>query len=108
MKRVTLMLDEALLEEASRVFSTKTCSATVTAALTEVLRVRKVELLASFFGEKLWHGNLSRMRGDHTLSGIRKRPKLQTQELTFSSAAAAEGGGSTECKSKAACTGVSQ
>ena len=66
MKRTNLVLDPHLLEEAIRVFGTKTYSAAVNAALKEVLRVRHIQSLPQFFGSGLWEGNLAEMREDRT------------------------------------------
>ena len=66
MKRTNLVLDEQLLEEAMRELGVKTYSAAVNYALKEVLRIRKVQRLAEFFGKKLWRGDLSKMREDRT------------------------------------------
>ncbi len=65
MKRTNLVLDEHLLEEATRELGLKTYSATVNKALEEVLRMRKVQGLANLFGRVKWRGNLSEMREDH-------------------------------------------
>ena len=73
MKRTNLVLDEQLLEEATRELGLKTYSATVNHALKEVLRIRKVEGLAEFFGTNLWRGNLSKMREDRTVRLARRR-----------------------------------
>jgi hypothetical protein len=64
MKRTNLVLDEALLEEATRVLGVKTYSAAVNLALAETLRVKKVLEIPSFFGSGIWQGNLSEMRED--------------------------------------------
>jgi Arc/MetJ family transcription regulator len=74
MKRTNLVLDEQLLEEATRELGLKTYSATVNYALKEVLRIRKVERLPEFFGKKLWRGNLTKMREDRTARLSRRRP----------------------------------
>lgn len=65
MKRTNLVLDATLLEDAVRVLGAKTYSAAVNTALQEVLRVRKIQVLHSFFGQGLWRGDLSEMREDH-------------------------------------------
>ena len=73
------MLDEHLLEEATRALGAKTYSATVNLALAEALRVKKVMELPGFFGSQLWQGDLSAMREDRPpskrLSARRKRIK---------------------------------
>jgi len=73
MKRTNLLLDEQLLEEATRELGFKTYSAAVNHALKEVLRIPKVQRLAEFFGKKLWHRNLPKMRGDRTARLSRRR-----------------------------------
>jgi Arc/MetJ family transcription regulator len=64
MKRTNLVLDEKVLEEATRVLGAKTYSATVNLALEEVLRLRKIQSLPQFFGQGLWKGDLAEMRED--------------------------------------------
>ncbi len=64
MKRTNLVLDAPLLETATRVLGAKTYSAAVNMALAEVIRVRKIQSLRSFFGQGLWQGDLPHMRGD--------------------------------------------
>jgi hypothetical protein len=71
MKRTNLVLDENLLNEATRVLGVKTYSAAVNLALAETLRVKKVLDLPSFFGSGIWQGDLSEMREDQPR---RKRP----------------------------------
>ena len=64
MKRTNLVLNENVLEEATRVLGAKTYSATVNLALEEVLRLRKIQSLPQFFGQGLWKGDLAEMRED--------------------------------------------
>jgi Arc/MetJ family transcription regulator len=64
MKRTNLVLNGELLEEATRVLGVKTYSAAVNMALEEVLRIKKIQSLPSFFGRVKWEGDLSEMRGD--------------------------------------------
>ena len=71
MRRTNLVLDENLLDEATRVLGVKTYSAAVNLALAETLRVKKVLEIPSFFGSGLWQGDLSEMREDQPR---RKRP----------------------------------
>src|SRR5208282_2934061 len=59
MKRTNLVLDAQILEEATRVLGVKTYSATVNQALAEVIRIRKIQSLPSFFGNRLWEGELA-------------------------------------------------
>lgn len=67
------MLDEHVLEEATRELGLKTYSATVNYALKEMLRIRKVQRLPEFFGKKLWRGNLASMREDIPIRHSRRR-----------------------------------
>jgi len=64
MKRTNLVLDEHLLEEATRALGAKTYSAAVNTALAEVIRLKKIQELPRFFGTKLWEGDLAEMRDD--------------------------------------------
>jgi Arc/MetJ family transcription regulator len=64
MKRTNLVLNADLLEEATRALGLKTYSATVNQALAEVVRIRKIQSLPSFFGSRLWQGDLTEMRED--------------------------------------------
>jgi Arc/MetJ family transcription regulator len=62
MKRTHLLVDPDLLDEARRILGARTDAATVNLALQEVIRVRRVQSLAKFFGKGLWRGSLSAMR----------------------------------------------
>ncbi len=64
MKRTNLVLKAESLEQARQVLGAKTYSATVNQALEEVVRIRKIQSLPSFFGRALWEGNLEIMRED--------------------------------------------
>jgi len=64
MKRTNLVLEAKSLEQARQVLGAKTYSATVNQALEEVVRIRKIQSLPSFFGRALWEGNLEIMRED--------------------------------------------
>ena len=64
MRRTNLVLDENLLDEATRVLGVKTYSTAVNLALAETLRVKKVLEIPKFFGSGLWQGDLSEMRED--------------------------------------------
>jgi Arc/MetJ family transcription regulator len=64
MKRTNLVLDDKLLEDATRVLGVKTYSAAVNLALAEVVRMRKIQSLPRYFGQDLWHGSLDEMRSD--------------------------------------------
>jgi Arc/MetJ family transcription regulator len=64
MKRTNLVLDANILDEATRVLGLKTYSATVNRALAEVLRIRKIQSLSTFFASQMWEGDLAVMRED--------------------------------------------
>jgi Arc/MetJ family transcription regulator len=64
MKRTNLVLDEELLETATRVLGAKTYSAAVNTALEEVIRLKKIQEIPRFFGTRIWEGDLSEMRED--------------------------------------------
>jgi hypothetical protein len=55
------------------VLQAKTWSAAVNIALAEVLRVRRIQRIPSFFGEGLWEGNLAAMREDKPPRTTRRR-----------------------------------
>jgi hypothetical protein len=76
MKRTNLVLDAHLLDEATRVLQTTTWSAAVNLALAEVLRIRRIQSIPSFFGEGLWDGSLAEMREDKParITKRRRRP----------------------------------
>ncbi len=73
MKRTNLVLDEQTLEQATRELGLKTYSATVNYALKEILRIRRVEGLADFFGSNIWEGDLAEMREDRPARKPRRR-----------------------------------
>jgi hypothetical protein len=80
MKRTNLVLDEDLLKQVTHTLGVKTYSAAVNLSLAEILRIRKVQALPTFFGKGLWEGDLSEMREDkppatHRRSVSRKTTK---------------------------------
>lgn len=64
MKRTNLVLDEQLLEEASRLSGERTYSRTVERALEEFVRRVKARQILELAGSGLWEGSLSDMRRD--------------------------------------------
>ena len=64
MKRTNLVLDEKLLEEATRLSAQRTYSKTVDLALQEFVRRAKAGLILELAGSGLWQGNLREMRRD--------------------------------------------
>ena len=73
MRRTNLVLDEQLLEQATRVLGAKPYSAAVNTALQEVIRLKKVQRVADFFGSGIWEGDLATMREDKRVPGKRRR-----------------------------------
>jgi Arc/MetJ family transcription regulator len=62
MKRTTLVLDEHLLEEVTRVSGEKTYSRAVTKAMKDYLRRHRAGRILELAGSGLWEGDLSEMR----------------------------------------------
>ena len=73
MKRTNLVLDEALLEEATRLSGEKTYSRAVERALQEFVRRIKARQILTLAGTGLWEGDLSSMRRDSPRSNRRGR-----------------------------------
>ena len=64
MKRTSLVLDEALLEEAQRLSGENTYSKTVDRALAEFVRRARAGRILELAGSGLWEGDLTEMRDD--------------------------------------------
>ena len=64
MKRTNLVLDERLLEEATRLSAQRTYSKTVDLALSEFVRRARAGKILSLSGSGLWEGDLAAMRGE--------------------------------------------
>lgn len=64
MKRTNLVLDEKLLEEATRIAGQRTYSATVDLALSELVRRARAGKLLELAGAGFWEGDLGEMRRD--------------------------------------------
>jgi Arc/MetJ family transcription regulator len=64
MKRTNLVLDEKLLEEATRLSAQRTYSKTVGLALSEFVRRARAGKILELAGSGLWEGDLSVMRRD--------------------------------------------
>ena len=63
MKRTNLVLDEHLLEEATRLSGMKTYSKTVELALQDFVRRLRARQILSLRGSGAWEGELAVMRG---------------------------------------------
>lgn len=74
MKRTNLVLDEKLLEQVRREIGARTYSTTVNTALAELLRIRKIQGLAKYYGSNLWEGDLAEMREDDP-AAVDPRPR---------------------------------
>ncbi len=72
MKRTNLVLNEDLLEEATRLSGEKTYSAAVQRALQHLVDDMKARRILELAGTGLWQGDLAEMRGDRAPAG-RKR-----------------------------------
>lgn len=66
MKRTNLVLDEDVLEEATRLSGEKTYSATVQRALKELVRRARARQILELRGSGLWEGELEEMRQDRS------------------------------------------
>lgn len=73
MKRTNLVLDGALLEEATRLSGERTYSRTVERALQEFVNRAKARRILEFAGSGAWEGDLSVVREDRGVYRTRKR-----------------------------------
>jgi len=72
MKRTNLVVDEHLLEEATRLSGEKTYSRTVERALEDFVRRIKARQILSLSGTGLWEGDLAELRRDARSSSRRR------------------------------------
>ena len=73
MKRTNLVLDENLLEEATRLSGERTYSGAVNRALLDYVRRIRAGRILELSGKGLWEGTLSEMRRDRVAATPRKR-----------------------------------
>jgi hypothetical protein len=73
MKRTNLVLDERLLEEATRLSGERTYSRTVERALQDFVRRARARRILDLAGSGLWEGNLAAMREDRGVYRTRRR-----------------------------------
>lgn len=66
MKRTNLVLDEKLLEEATRLSGERTYSRAVERALQDFVRRVRAGRILELAGSGLWEGDLAKMRRDST------------------------------------------
>lgn len=64
MKRTNVVLDERLLEEATRLSGEKTYSGTIARALDDFVRRAKARRILELRGSGLWQGDVAEMRSD--------------------------------------------
>ncbi|TDI48052.1 MAG: type II toxin-antitoxin system VapB family antitoxin [Acidobacteria bacterium] len=79
MKRTNLVLDEELLEEATRLSGERTYSAAVNQALRDYVRRAKANRILELAGTGLWEGDLSEMRRDRGSASKARRPRRGTR-----------------------------
>lgn len=72
MKRTNLVLDEQLLEEATRLAGERTYSRTVDRALADFVRRARAGKILDLAGSGLWEGNLAEMRDDNPRTKSRR------------------------------------
>ena len=73
MKRTNLVLDEHLLDEATRLSGERTFSRTVERALREFVARAKARRLLDLAGSGLWQGDLAEVREDRGVYRVRRR-----------------------------------
>ncbi len=73
MKRTNLVLDEELLEEATRLSGERTYSRTVERALRDFVRRARARRILDLAGSGLWHGDLPVVREDRGIYRTRTR-----------------------------------
>lgn len=73
MKRTNLVLDETLLEEATRLSGERTYSRTVERALQDFVRRARARRILDLAGSGLWEGELGVVREDRGIYRKRRR-----------------------------------
>jgi Arc/MetJ family transcription regulator len=73
MKRTNLVLDEHLLEEATRLSGERTYSRAVERALEEFVKRAKARQILALAGSGLWEGDLAMVREDPGVSRTKRR-----------------------------------
>ena len=73
MKRTNIVLDEQLLEEATRVSGERTYSRTVERALREMVQRARARKILDLAGSGLWEGDLAVVREDRGVYRTRRR-----------------------------------
>jgi Arc/MetJ family transcription regulator len=75
MKRTNLVLNEELLEEATRLSGERTYSRTVERALQDFVRRAKARRILDLAGSGLWEGDLATVREDRGVYRTRRRTR---------------------------------
>lgn len=73
MKRTNLVLDEHLLQEATRLAGERTYSRTVERALRDFVRRARARRILDLAGSGLWEGDLAEVREDRPAYRSRRR-----------------------------------
>jgi len=73
MKRTNLVLDEQLLQEATRLSGERTYSRTVERALRDFVRRARARRILDLAGSGLWEGDLAEVREDRPAYRSRRR-----------------------------------
>jgi len=73
MKRTNVVLDEDLLEEATRLSGERTYSRTIERALRDFVRRARARQILELAGSGRWHGDLSVVREDRGIYRTRRR-----------------------------------
>jgi Arc/MetJ family transcription regulator len=73
MKRTNLVLDEQVLEEATRLSGEKTYSAAVDRALKDFIKRAQASRILELRGSGLWEGDLRGMRADRVTKSRKSR-----------------------------------
>ena len=95
MKRTNIVLDEQLLEEATRLSGERTYSRTVERALEEFVKRAKARRIFDLAGSGLWQGDLSVVREDAPAFDDRPASKgVYRTKRTRAASRARSGGGS--------------
>lgn len=86
MKRTNLVLDESLLEEATRLSGEKTYSAAVNRAMADFVDRARARRILDLTGKGLWDGDLGAMRADSAMEpeGSADGPKSRAGSRTSS------------------------
>jgi Bacterial antitoxin of type II TA system, VapB len=73
MKRTNVVLNEQLLEDATRLSGERTYSRTIERALEDFVRRIKARRILELAGSSLWERDLAEMRRDRSGSGKRRK-----------------------------------